>query len=151
MTAQYPNASFLKRLGGILYDFCLVFSFVAVIAAITLFILQANGLKNIEPDSTLSRVFVLYYIFLSFAFFAWFWTHGGQTLGMRAWKMRVVTAQNRELTMFDALARFGFALFLPVISQLWSLVDKQGLALHERLSGTKLIDLSAKKNPAVKK
>ena len=151
MTAQYPNASFLKRLGGILYDFCLVFSFVAVIAAITLFILQANGLKNIEPDSTLSRVFVLYYIFLSFAFFAWFWTHGGQTLGMRAWKMRVVTAQNSELTMFDALARFGFALFLPVISQLWSLVDKQGLALHERLSGTKLIDLSAKKNPAVKK
>jgi len=139
MTSPYQNASFLRRLGGIVYDLCLVISFVAVIAAITLFILQANGLKDIEPDSTLSRVFFLYYLFLSFAFFAWFWTHGGQTLGMRAWKMRVVTLQDTPLNIFDALARFGFGLCLPIVSQLWSLVDKQGLALHERLSGTKLV------------
>jgi uncharacterized RDD family membrane protein YckC len=138
-TTDYQTASLLRRLGGIVYDTFLVFSFVAVIAAITLFILQANGMQAIQPDSPLSRVFFMYYIFLTFGFFSWFWTHGGQTLGMRAWKLRVVNLQNRPINILEALARFGFALFLPIISQLWSLIDKQGLALHDRLSNTKLI------------
>ena len=141
---HYPNVSFLRRLGGIVYDLILVIAVIVVIGAITLFILQVNGLKSIQPDSTLSHVFFLYYLFIAFAFFAGFWTHGGQTLGMRAWKMRVVTLDNTSMSMFDALARFGFALCLPLISQLWSLVDKQGLALHDRLSGTKLIYLVEK-------
>jgi uncharacterized RDD family membrane protein YckC len=137
--SNYQNAALLRRVGGIIYDFFLSISFIAIIAAITLFILQANGLKNIQPDSTLSQVFFLYYIFLGFGFFGWFWTHGGQTLGMRAWKLKVLRLDNHPMTVWDALARFGLALCLPIISQLWCLIDKQGLALHDRFSGTKLI------------
>jgi uncharacterized RDD family membrane protein YckC len=136
---HYQNASLVRRVGGIIYDFFLSISFIAVIAALTLFILQANGLKNIQPDSTLSQVLFLYYLFLGFGFFSWFWTHGGQTLGMKAWKLKVLRLDNHPITFWDALARFGLALCLPVISQLWCLIDKQGLALHDRFSGTKLI------------
>jgi uncharacterized RDD family membrane protein YckC len=138
---EYPLITFGRRLGGIAYDALLAGSFVLIISAITHVILTARGMGGVEPGSTLSRILFLYYIFLTFGFFHWFWTHDGATLGMRAWKIRVVTLENGRLNLMHSLARFGFAALLPVVSQLWSLVDKDKLALHDRLSGTKLIYL----------
>ncbi len=45
-------------------------------------------------------------------YFVWFWTHGGQTVAMKAWRLRVVRADGGALTQGQALARY-------VLSWLW--------------------------------
>jgi uncharacterized RDD family membrane protein YckC len=70
------------------------------------------------------------------AYFVWCWLRGGQTLAMKAWRIRLV-----DLTPARALLRFVYALvFLPTgISILWALFDKDRQFLHDRLAGTRLI------------
>jgi len=69
------------------------------------------------------------------AYFLWCWLRGGQTLAMRAWKIRLVGA-----TPGKAALRFVLALFLLPLSVLWALVDRDRQFLHDRLAGTRLID-----------
>jgi uncharacterized RDD family membrane protein YckC len=39
-------------------------------------------------------------------YFVWFWTHGGQTVAMKTWRLRLVSASGRPLTAGRALLRF---------------------------------------------
>jgi len=43
---------------------------------------------------------------VGFAFFGGFWTHGGQTIGMRAWKLRAVCMDGMPLGWRRALIRY---------------------------------------------
>jgi len=72
------------------------------------------------------------------AYFLWCWLRGGQTLAMKAWKIRLV-----GVTPQKALLRFLLAaLLLPTgISILWSWFDEDGQFLHDRLAGTRLVVL----------
>lgn len=75
-------------------------------------------------------------------FFAWFWTHGGQTLGMRAWRIRVVTTQGQTLTWKQAALRYTGAIFSLVIlglGYLWIYIDKNKASWHDKLSGSCLV------------
>ena len=69
------------------------------------------------------------------AYFLWCWLRGGQTLAMKAWRMRLV-----QVTPRRALLRFALALLLvPTgISLLWALFDRDRQFLHDRLAGTRL-------------
>jgi uncharacterized RDD family membrane protein YckC len=69
------------------------------------------------------------------AYCLWSWLRGGQTLAMRAWRIRLV-----DVTPRKALLRFALALlFVPTgISLAWALIDKDGQFLHDRLAGTRL-------------
>ena len=70
------------------------------------------------------------------AYFLWCWLRGGQTLAMKAWKIRLI-----EVTPAKAILRFFCSLILvPTgISLLWALFDKDRQFLHDRLSGTRLV------------
>jgi uncharacterized RDD family membrane protein YckC len=63
------------------------------------------------------------------AYFVWFWTHGGQTLAMKTWHIRLVTADGRPLTHGRALCRFLLAWlwFVPALGSL-SLTGLSGTA-----------------------
>lgn len=56
------------------------------------------------------------------AYFVWFWTHGGQTLAMQTWQIRLVTRDGRALTWARAIARYllAWAWFLPALALLGS-------------------------------
>ena len=69
------------------------------------------------------------------AYFLWCWLRGGQTLAMRAWRIRLV-----DVTPAKAIARFLLAASLLPVSILWALVDRDRQFLHDRLAGTRLID-----------
>ncbi|MGB5613384.1 MAG: RDD family protein, partial [Sedimenticolaceae bacterium] len=78
------------------------------------------------------------------AFFSWFWTHGGQTLGMRAWRLKLLDSEGDPVTLKLSLIRLGAALLsaLPLgLGYLWVLIDRDGLAWHDRLSRTRLVVL----------
>ncbi len=51
------------------------------------------------------------YLFLiGAAFFGWFWIHGGQTLGMRVWRLQVTTTDGAPLRWPDAGLRYALTM-----------------------------------------
>jgi uncharacterized RDD family membrane protein YckC len=70
------------------------------------------------------------------AYFLWCWLRGGQTLAMKAWRIRL-----QHVSPPRALLRFLLALLLvPTgISLLWALFDRERQFLHDRLAGTRLV------------
>jgi uncharacterized RDD family membrane protein YckC len=73
------------------------------------------------------------------------WLRSGQTLGMRAWRLRVVTEEGRPLALKAAVLRavFGALAWMPAaLGVLWLYVDPDHLALHDRWSKTRVIRLA---------
>ncbi|MCC2680904.1 MAG: hypothetical protein K0S36_468 [Nitrosospira multiformis] len=88
--------------------------------------------------------FQLYLLVVAGIYFTWFWTHGGQTLPMQTWKLRVIRADGDSLNLKQALARYLFAvigIFLFGCGVLWALFDRDGLFLHDRLAGTRIVKI----------
>ena len=68
------------------------------------------------------------------AYFLFCWLRSGQTLAMKAWRIRLV-----EVTPRKALVRFIVAALLLPASIVWALFDRDRQFLHDRLAGTRLI------------
>jgi uncharacterized RDD family membrane protein YckC len=86
--------------------------------------------------------FQLYLLLIAGIYFTWFWMHGGQTLPMQTWKLRVISADGNQLSLKQAIARYLFAVigfFLLGSGILWALFDREGLFLHDRLAGTRIV------------
>ena len=81
---------------------------------------------------------------LSAAYFVVSWTRGGQTIGMRAWKLRVVDASGAPLRWSQAVLRFVAALISLVpfgAGFWWALVDPQRRAWHDIAARTRVVRL----------
>ncbi len=73
---------------------------------------------------------------LTLLYYVYSWRRGGQTIGMRAWKI-AVRADSGALSWRSALVRALVGLFLPGL--LWCLFDPQRRALHDRVAGTVVV------------
>jgi uncharacterized RDD family membrane protein YckC len=76
------------------------------------------------------------------AYFVLSWTRGGQTLGARAWRLRVTRVDGARITPLNALVRFAvgwISLLALGLGFLWSLIDAQGRTWHDIASGTRLV------------
>ncbi|HYR36285.1 MAG TPA: RDD family protein [Burkholderiales bacterium] len=121
-----------RRLASMVYEALLVFG-VAFFAAWLFFF--ASGGRDATTGTVRAELQVFILLVLA-GYFLWCWLRGGQTLAMRAWKIRLV-----DVTPGKAVARFLIAAALLPLSILWALVDRDGQFLHDRLAGTKLIDV----------
>ncbi|HMI74059.1 MAG TPA: RDD family protein, partial [Steroidobacteraceae bacterium] len=75
------------------------------------------------------------------------WLRSGQTLGMRAWRLRVVTDSGKPLGLRAAAMRalFGALAWAPAaLGVLWLYLDPDHLALHDRFSKTRVVRVSAR-------
>lgn len=134
-TAAYAPAGLLRRLAALVYD---AFLLAAVWMAAGGLWVAARG--DAVPAG--NWAFRAYLIAVTFAFLGGFWVHAGRTLGMQAWRLRLVTEHGAALHWPDALARFlaaGLSWTLLGGGFLWALVDREGRTLHDRLSSTRVI------------
>jgi len=135
---EFRPAGLFRRLAAILYDSLLIFGLWSLASAT---MLLATGGRLADPDRPASLLWMLQGIFvlIPIGFFTWFWTHGGQTLGMRAWRLKLVSLNGNAVTLRQALIRLAGALLvlLPAgAGLLWILIDPQRRAWHDHLSGT---------------
>lgn len=135
------TAGLLRRLAALLYDMLLLFGLWTLVSALMLLV---TGGWLAEPDRPIWLVFALQALLVltTLGFFAWFWTHGGQTLGMRAWRLRLVGRNGAPVTLRQALIRVAAACLTLAPAGLglwWMLIDPEGRAWHDRLSDTHLI------------
>ena len=129
MSATAP--ALLRRLASMLYEAILLFA-VAFFAA-WLFFFASGG-----RDATHGwprYVLQLFILVVFAAYFLWCWLRGGQTLAMKAWRIRLTGVSPRK-----AIFRFALAVLLvPTgISLVWALFDRDKQFLHDRLAGTRL-------------
>ncbi|MDP2180621.1 RDD family protein [Methylicorpusculum sp.] len=135
------HPGFWRRMAAQAYD---LFLLLAVLFVATAIILPLNDGEAFAPTQFF---YPAYLLLISFIFYGWFWTHGGQTLGLRAWKLAVLTVDQKPLGWKQAAMRFCTALlsWLPLgLGFLWVLVDKDKNSWHDRLSKTYLFYTSPK-------
>lgn len=137
-TSDLPHCPLPRRLAAIFYDSLLLLAVLFVASA--LWLLRSGG--QITPG--FNPWFSLYLLMIAFAFFAWFWSHGGQTLGMRTWRIRLQNRNQGPLSLWQLALRFIVALISWLafgLGFLWSLIDREKLTWHDRYSMTELVVL----------
>lgn len=137
------SAGFGRRLAALLYDSVLL---AALLVAFTSGAVFLNHRRAIEPET--AGLWVYLYraglIGVIAGYYLLNWTRSGQTLGMRAWHLRAVTAAGKPLSMKAAALRFvcGALAWAPAaLGVLWLYFDPERLALHDRLSRTRVVHL----------
>jgi uncharacterized RDD family membrane protein YckC len=125
-------AGFLRRMIAAVYDWLLVIALMMIVSTPVIAILG----DAIQPANSTYRAAML---LVAFAFFAGFWSHGGQTLGMKAWRLKLSCRDGSPVTLGRAGLRFVFAavaLLAAGLGFVWMLWDKDGLTWHDRWSDT---------------
>jgi uncharacterized RDD family membrane protein YckC len=144
VTTTGVSAGLGRRLAAALYDALLL---VAVLVIVTTALVIGVLRVEITPQSVgpwaylyrgaLVAIIVGYYLLN--------WTRSGQTLGMRAWHLRAVTATGQRLSLGAATLRLVCAAagWAPLgLGVLWVLLDRDHLALQDRLSNTRIVHLT---------
>lgn len=158
--AQGPAAPLARRMAAFTYEGVLLFGLVMAVGALySITVGQRHGLQGREG------MMAAQFIALA-AYFMWFWTHGGQTLAMRTWQVRLLDTSGKPISLWQALKRFllCWLWFMPAWLAAWlagshetkyllggmlvwvlfyagiSRLLPQQQFLHDLISGTRLID-----------
>lgn len=113
---QYP--SLFRRLAAWFYDALIISAVMmiaggfamAVIASLLHFhLLNVSNYEDVSAYLTYhpqaSLLYTGYLAFVIVGFYSYFWTHGGQTLGMRAWKLKLQNKDGSPLSISQSLIR----------------------------------------------
>ncbi len=125
----------LRSLGAMFYYALLLFSVWYVVAALVLW--TRGGELPAAGDPGLTALLIA----CAYLYFAAQWARGGQTLGMKTWRIRLTgrdgaTPPGWPRASLRFVVAVGGAMALG-IGYLWALWDADGLTLPDRLSGTR--------------
>jgi uncharacterized RDD family membrane protein YckC len=155
---HFPRAGFRRRFGSWVYDVLIAFAVYMVAGAVSFlfFNLLINynviSMKGFEHAIDLQRSSVIYSILIygwniawvSF-FFVFFWAKSGQTLGMKAWRLRLQNQDGTRITKTTGLKRL-----VPTLLGLGNLTvifdRKNKLSLQDRLTNTEVVVLTLAAN-----
>ena len=142
MTPQ-PTPGIPRLMAAMLYDLILLFGI--LLLATTLVVIPLHiSYDSTTLDGKILLLFQVYLVAVIVIFYSWFWSHGGQTLGMRTWKIRVVSQTGEPLSLPHACKRLLLALLTLAPAGLgvwWKFFDSDKQTLYDRLAGSRLIRL----------
>jgi uncharacterized RDD family membrane protein YckC len=153
-----------RRLAVIVYEAMLLFGVLFIAGWIFGTLLQ-------QRHALYLREALQYWLFFVIGiYFVWFWSHGGQTLAMKTWHVRLVTADGGPVPVLRAAARYALSwmwvlpglliaslthakgwmlVLIPVANILiWgglSLLDPTRQFFHDRLAGTRIVGVPVRK------
>ena len=136
--APLPVPGIARRLASALYDLLLVFALVLIA---TFPFLAFVGID--ATHGWRRHLLQLWVVFVAGCYFVGFWSHGGQTLPMKTWRIRIVTWDGKPVTAGRALHRYLIAILGTIaagLGFLWALVDRERQFLHDRLAGTRIVE-----------
>ena len=151
------RAGYFRRLAAAIYDLFLACSIYIVAGAVgfLLFLIPVSlGFFNdvrsfsdvassIETQHLLSQWIFSWGMFWVVYFYLWCWKKG-QTLGMRAWRLKVAFKHTSEVSWLTLLSRFFWS--LAGLGNLIILFRKDNLALQDYFSHSEVLVLEISKN-----
>ncbi len=159
--APLPAPPLRRRLAAFIYEGVLLFGVVMTTALFYAGIVQQRN-AMVGRSGLMAVLFVVLGLY-----FVWFWSHGGQTLAMKSWRIRLVDAVGGPVTPWRALTRYllSWLWFLPacialyawhapsatmifgvllagvVVYALTALLHPSRQFLHDTLCGTRIVAL----------
>lgn len=125
-----------RRIAALLYDWMLL---IGVYFPVTGLLLVFRGGRAFEKHDP---AYLGLLVVTGFLFFSWFWTHGGQTLGMRAWRLELISTEGLAPTWRQAIVRCIAAVAgggMAGLGYLMMLFDPESRSLHDIVSRTRVI------------
>lgn len=148
------NAGLMRRLAAMLYDGLLLIAVNAVIVGGILVPLGTPASSASQHQVTVlsegyrNGVLMPAILLVTGLFYAFFWKRGGQTLGMQTWHLQLHRADGHPLSWRNTFVRYLwglFSFFAFGAGYWWMWFDREGLTLHDRLSGTRVYIVKPKK------
>lgn len=157
--ALAPTPSLRRRLAAFVYEGVLLFG-VVMLAGL------AYGLVTQQRHALVGLHGLQLFVFAVLGlYFGWFWSHGGQTVAMKTWHIRLLTKDGLQVPAARAVLRYllSWIWFLPALA--WSYafgvrsaaavaatlavgvlayaassrLNRHGQYWHDLLSGTRLV------------
>ncbi len=148
-TQQAEPAELWRRLAAIVYDSIIVLAIWFIVGFI---VLTAFGIDQVQvqDERVVLGSFYRFTLFASmlgsaYLFFAWFWTHSGQTIGMQAWKIRIQNSDGSSISWKQSLIRCVTAppaLICLGAGYFLMLFNPERLTLPDILSGSVVMKVS---------
>ena len=104
-----------RRMASFTYEGVLLFGVVMIAAYLFSSLTQ-------QRHALLGRHGLQAFLFIVLGiYFVWFWSHGGQTVAMKAWHVRLVDAAGRQVGQARALLRYflSWLWFMPALLLVW--------------------------------
>lgn len=124
------------RLLALLYDSIPTIALLMLVSVLFL-VLRSGDTVEAQPLFAALEFFAFWLMIGLYAVLSW--RYGGQTLGMRAWRLRVVANDGQPAALKNVCVRYLVASLTPGICLLWSLVDSEHRGLHDWASGTRFV------------
>jgi uncharacterized RDD family membrane protein YckC len=140
--SQTVSAPVWRRLAALFYDLLVLVALWMFAAALVLLAFGSN--VDVAHQPTLYHL-VLQGVLLALSalYFTFSWSKGGQTIGMRAWRVRLVDETGNSPRPRRSLLRFALALISLLgagFGFVWCLFDADRRAWHDVRAGTRMID-----------
>jgi uncharacterized RDD family membrane protein YckC len=120
------SASLFKQFIAMMYDSLLI---VALLFLATAILLPFN-----QGESISGPFYNLYLLIVVYVFYSWFWNKSGQTLGMKAWKIRIIDEQGMNPSWPISFLRLFTATLLPItflgLNQYFSFVENDRITVY---------------------
>ncbi len=134
-----PPAPLWKRLAAGLYD---LLPLAALLMLATFALLPLTGGEGMPRRGPGHHAYQSFMGLLIALYYVWSWHRGGQTIGMRAWRLRVQTDAAERPALGTALLRFAFSLIAITafgVGLLWSLYDPRKRMWQDIWTGTEVV------------
>jgi uncharacterized RDD family membrane protein YckC len=142
---QVTLASFWKRLFAWVYDLLGALGIFVLALVIGQLCIYLVSLLIDKDFNSLDKAFITdvlrgIYLFSCVQFYyVWCWVKGGQTVGMKTWRLQVYKASG-ELLSYKAAYLRSFLSFAG-LSTLWSILDNENRGLQDIVVNSRVIEL----------
>lgn len=130
----FPVAGFWRRLAAVIYDGLILVALLMLAAALATLVVElaTPGLNARQPDTLRQHpAYLLWLMLWWFGYYAWCWRKGGQTVGMKAWRLKLVSRLHHEPTTWQLTVRLLTAGFLAaVLLAGYKLLEAYGLKAY---------------------
>jgi uncharacterized RDD family membrane protein YckC len=133
--SAYP-ANLGWRILAIIYD---GLPLIAILFFSSILLLIVHGGKPATPGTVWSFFAALVYWSIVGCYAVISWHRGGQTMGMRPWRLMVVKQDGKSAGLKSLCLRYAIASLSGGLVLLWCLVDRQKRGLHDIASGTLMV------------
>lgn len=138
-------ASFWKRLFAWIYDLLGalgIFILALAVGELALYLITlpfVDNFSHISNAASKNPLWAIYLLACVQYYYVWCWVKGGQTVGMKAWKLQLYKANGQLLNWREAYVRSFFS--LGGLANLWSLLDNENRGWHDRVVDSRVIQL----------
>ena len=139
-----PSAGLFRRIAALVYDSLLLFA-ISLAYGVLVWLIRSlieGSLEGHGVTSTPASILFMVGWWLSLAYYyIYCWKKRGQTLAMKAWRLRLQQPDgslttNKQHWLRALIAPLSLAI---IVGLLWRFWDKNGDCLHDKLTGTRVV------------